>query len=63
MAKVGIDRATLSDMFSRFVGLGDDLTSSQIMRISLAVAKVIDENNGRLAQDLERAGIKLKGLD
>ena len=63
MARIGIHRETLASLFHQGVGPGDDLTDSQIDRIATAVAKVIDENNVRIASALEYAGIVLEPND
>jgi hypothetical protein len=60
MAAIGIDRADLEEIFSAGIGMGEGLTDEATGRIGRAVAKVIDENNARIAMDLGSSGVKVK---
>lgn len=60
MQFIGIERTDLEEIFKSGMGMGGGLTDEAIGRISRAVAKAISENNGRIAMQLESAGVKVK---
>ena len=64
MANVGIHRGTLESLIGQVAHPEDNsLTKPAIQYIAEAIAKAVDENNVRIAQDLEIAGVRLKSRD
>ena len=61
MAKVGIGRTTIESLIDQVaVGSESGLNPAAVIYIKQAIAKAIDENNMRIAQNLESAGVRLK---